>query len=179
MIRFIKKLFHARPVFANSAEGTHAGRITRILENTVSVRNLLGKIGPTADQTSLCGAGDKPLGVITDSGEAGEHVSISLLSASSTTILLVASEAILAGQDIYTSASGKVQNEPTAAGTYYLVGRALTAASGDNTLVEVEAFAPRKVIVLNAFTGNPSTDMATLGDTFGQAPDKVIVLPGM
>ncbi len=177
MIRFIKQLFRARPVFSNTAEGIHAGLITRTLESAVSVRHLLGKIGGSASQVSPCSASDSPLGVITDAGAPGDPVNINLLGTSPSTVLMVASEAISAGEDVYTAAGGKVQDQPAATGTYYQVGRAVTAATGDNAVLEVEPCAPRKLIVMDAFSGNGNTDVVSLAAVLEQAPDKVRVLP--
>jgi hypothetical protein len=179
MIRFIKNLFKTRPVFANVAEGVHPGLVTRTLENAVNTRHLIGKTGSTTGQVALCGAADSPLGVITDTGEAGDPVNVHLLSTSRTTALMVASEAISAGQDVYTAASGKVQNQPGITGTYYQVGRALTAATGDGATIEVEPCAPRKLIVATAFTGVGNTDVITLASMLQQAPDKIVMLPEM
>lgn len=174
----ITQLFNigCAPVFCNVAEGTHAGQLTRILETTVSRRNLLGKPGSTASQVDLCGAGDCPLGVITDEGASGDLVNLALPGSASSTVLMVASEPIAIGDAVYTAASGKVQDEPGVPGTYYQVGTAVSPASGDDDTFEVDPVEPRKTVVLAAFSGTAGTDIAVLGSALTAAPDKVIVL---
>jgi hypothetical protein len=179
MIRFLKNLFKTRPVFANAAEGVHPGLVTRTLESTVTTRHLIGKTGSTASQVAVCGAADSPLGVITDTGEAGDPVNVNLLSSTRTTALMIAAEAISVGEDVYTAAGGKVQDQPVVTGTYYQVGRALTAATGDGAVIEVEPCAPRKLIVAEAFTGVGNTDVITLAGILQQGPDKIVMLPDM
>ncbi|QYY34768.1 DUF2190 family protein [Ruficoccus sp. ZRK36] len=179
MINFIKKLFRARPVFSNTAEGTHTGVITRTLESTIEARYLIGKTGSTASTVALCDADESPLGVVCDTGEPGELVSVNLLSTAASTVLMIASEAITAGQDVYTANAGKIQNQPTTAGTYYQVGRALTTSTGNNAVIEVEPCAPRKVVVSESFSGDSEVDIATLTTILRKAPDKVVMLPLM
>lgn len=170
------RAYFARPVFANVATGTHAGGITKNLEQAASTRYLLGKPGSSVAEVNLCGAADQPLGVITDEGEAGDPVNVALLIAASTTLLMIASEPIAAGSRIYTDANGKVQNEPAAPGDYYEVGIALTAASANGDAFEVCPSAPRKTKVLSAFSGTAATDITALGAALSDAPDKIIVL---
>ncbi len=176
MIRFIKILFHRLPVFSNVAEGTHQGQVTRLLDSSVSTRNLIGTQGSQANEVAVCDASDLPLGVITDTGEEAGAVNVCLLSNSPSTVLMVASEAISAGEDVYTAANGLVQDQPSIAGTYYHVGRALTPASGNGSPLEVMPIAPRKTLVLNAFVGTPATDLNSLATALEAAPDKLIMI---
>jgi len=84
---------------------------------------------------------------------------------------MTASEAITAGEDVYTAAAGKAQDLPVAAGTYYHVGRALTAATGDGVEIEVETCVPEKLVVIAALT-SADTDLGSLTLT---APDALTV----
>ena len=96
----------------------------------------------------IAGVADAPVGIMTDEADAAEKlVDVQLFGASSRTILMVASEAITAGSEVYTAASGKVQNEPVVAGTYYRVGLALTAAAADLDELSVDPRDPVKYIV--------------------------------
>lgn len=174
--KILLALFGARPVFANVATGVHEGGITKTLEQDVATRHLLGKQGSTAGEVDLCAADDLPLGVITDSGEAGDPVNVALFSTSTATLRMVAGEAIQQGQPVYTADNGKVQNQPGVVGEYYLVGHALTTAAGDGELLEVLPTAPRHTKVIASFTGTAGTDIAALGAALSDGPDKVIVL---
>ena len=175
MIRNMLTKWH-RPIFSNVAEGTHAGQVTRTLEVAASLRYLLGKPGTASSQVDLCGPSDLPLGVITDEGAIGDLVNVALPGSSSSTVHMVASEAVSIGDSLYTAASGKVQNQPSSAGTVYQVGTALTSAGGDGEIIEVDPVAPRKTEILAAFSGTAATDVAALGTALEGAPDKVIVL---
>jgi hypothetical protein len=60
-----------------------------------------------------------------------------------------------------------VQTEPTAAGTYYLIGRALNAATAAGDHVEAETCVPVKLIVL----AKPTTTVAAITAlTFSSPP---------
>ncbi|MEO0796516.1 MAG: hypothetical protein AAFX93_15205 [Verrucomicrobiota bacterium] len=176
IIKFIKQLFRRKPVFANVAVGTHAGSITRTLEDALDSRNLLVTYGSSESQIEACGTTDFPVGVVNDQGSVGDPVNVQLLSGSSTTIIMVAREPIAAGSEVYTAASGKVQNQPNSPGIAYFVGHALTATSGDNQPIEVAASTPRKTAIVAAFSGNAGTDVANLGTALEAAPDKIIAL---
>ena len=70
-------------------------------------------------------------------------------------------EAIAKDADVYTAASGKVQDEPASAGTYYLVGRAATACTGDGDTFEVIPCLPQltKVIANGSTLGQTQAAM--------------------
>lgn len=134
-------------VFSNVADGTHSGNITRILENTFTSSHLLAKQGTSANLVDVCSALDLPIGTITDEGAASDAVNLALLGSASSTLTMVASEAISAGTHVYAAAAGKVSTLPVAAGTYYRVGVALTDATGDGATLEVDPYAPSTVTV--------------------------------
>ncbi len=132
-------------VLANAAGGIHeGGRLTKKADGAIAVRYLLGKTGTDAEHVAVCGAGDRPLGVITDEAEAAEDlVNVETFGAAGETKRMVASEALAAGSLVYTAADGKVRGRPSATGTCYCVGRALTAASADGDLIEADPMAPQ------------------------------------
>ncbi len=142
--------FRARPLprgrkgriaLANIAEGTHLdGKVTYLADAALSTRHLVGKIGSDASHVAACGTSDIPLGTITDEATAAEDpVSVSVFGAAPGTRRGVASAAITAGDMVVPAASGKLRTLPGSAGTYYICGRALTAAAADGDVIE---FAP-------------------------------------
>jgi hypothetical protein len=91
-----------------------------------------------------------PLGVMQDeiaTAELGEPRALKLLGQAPGTLPMVASAAVAAGALVYTAAGGKVQTIPSAAGTYYLVGTALTAASANNDVITVNHCAPVRIVI--------------------------------
>lgn len=164
------------PAFANVAIGTHEGRLTRTLQDAVSDRYLLAKAGASQGSVAVASPSDRPLGVLTDTGKAGDAVNLNLLGNSCQTQLMVAAGTILAGELLYLAANGRVQRMPTTPGTYYEVGLALSDAGSAGELVEVSSYAARRVTILAAFSGNASTDIGSLTIAFEGAPDKVRVL---
>jgi hypothetical protein len=135
-------------VLSNIAEGTHEDSITKLADAAIATRYLLVKHGSDANHIAVCGANEKPLGVCDDEPSAAEReVSVGLLGLSPRTRLMVASEAIALDSDLFTAASGKVQDEPAGAGTYYNVGRAITAATADGDVIEVVPREPLEFVV--------------------------------
>lgn len=153
-----------RIVIASNAlnPGTHEGATTLTLAAAFTSRHLLAKVGSSADTLEVCAASDLPVGTVDDTGESGDRVNLQFLGASASSRLVVASESISQGARVYTAASGKVQNEPTAAGTCYLIGTALQSASVDGDLLEIDPIAPIKVTTVAAATGVAADDVAAL-----------------
>lgn len=145
ILGFFGALFDRGMALANIAEGTHEGSITRKTDAAVSTRYLLAKQGTDADHVAACGAAEVPLGVFTDEASAAEeYTAVELIGVTKRTVLMVASEAIDAGEQVFTAASGKVQDTTVGANTTYLVGTALTAATADGDLIEVASCGPVK-----------------------------------
>lgn len=135
-------------MLSNVAAGTHEGSVTKLADAALTTRYLVVKTGTDADHVAACGANDLPFGVANDEAAAAEDpMSIGLFGCAVRTQLVVASEAIIVGQEIYTAASGKVQNEPAVAGTYYRIGRAVTAAAGDGDVFEMDPYPPTALLV--------------------------------
>lgn len=151
LLAMVVGLFAWRPgriALANIGEGTHEGAFTSLTDAAVSTRYLLCKDGSDDNHVDACGASEIPLGVMTDEATAAEeNIGIEILGVSKRTILMVASEPITRGEHVYTAASGKVQDLPAGAGTYYEVGVALTPASADGDLIEVAHCVARKTVV--------------------------------
>lgn len=125
------------PHFANIAEGTHKGNITKLADGAIATRFLLVEIGSDANHVAVCnGTTDKPLGVCTDEAAAAEDpVNVALLGSAGSTLKMVAAGNITAGDYVATTAAGKIQ---TAVSTQYVVGRALEAATADGQVIEVD-----------------------------------------
>ncbi|MDR2737381.1 MAG: DUF2190 family protein [Puniceicoccales bacterium] len=142
-------------ILSNSAVGTHAGNVTKLAEEAVATKYLLGKFGTEESNVAICNGADFPVGIITD--EAGapatdgakETVNVALLGGSDT-LLAVASGAISAGSIIIPSDGGKVRALPAATAsdaTYGVIGFALTSASSDGQLIEFASCIQRQHVV--------------------------------
>lgn len=128
----------------DAAVETHDASVRRTNDAAITARHLLWQQGSTDGGIALCDATHCPLGTVdnteTDTG-AGQTV---LLLGKGATKKMVASEAITAGEQVFTAASGKVQDTPSGA-TVYLVGTALTAAGADGDVIEVQDCTPVKL----------------------------------
>lgn len=139
---------------ANLGVSEHdTGIVTFFADAAIAIRYLLVKTGSDASHVAVCGAADRPLGICSDEPEAAEDdATTRLLGAYKGTTTMIGNAALAANIDIYTAAAGKVQGEPTVAGTYWLVGRSVTACVGDGLEFEVTPRAPVRVVVIAAFT---------------------------
>lgn len=119
---------------AYSEQPHPCGKIAREFLVNMPSPYLLAKTGAggTAD---ICGSIAEPLGPCMDTPVAGERGTILHLGAVKGTVTLVAGSAIPNGARVYTSGAGKVG--PTANAGTWLVGRAIEAAAGNGSLVEV------------------------------------------
>ncbi len=150
----------------NSAEHL-SGKISYLADNpfvvsAVGTRFLIAKIGTDDAHIDLCGAADEPLGVCTDAPVAGETASVDVFGSAPGTKRCIATAAIATGADIYTAAGGLVQAEPIVAGTYWMIGRALHAASGSGDDLEFTSCKPIKVVVLAALASVPNATAAAV-----------------
>jgi len=165
-------LHASQPVFANVAQGTHAGYVTVTAASAFSSKYLLAKADSTAGEVDPCGVSDCPVGVATDEADVGDPLALKILGVSPQSVLVTANGAIAAGSYLYAAASGCVQGEPSAAGTYYLVGRALTAATSAGDQIEAETCVPVKLIVL----AKPTSTVAAINAlTFSSTPTQAQV----
>jgi hypothetical protein len=138
------------PTPPKSGIGTHAGHITKAAAEPIPQKYLLGKFAADPDAVGICGAGDLPIGVITDEAPAspGEKsfVDVALLGGADT-LLGVAAAPIVAGDILVATAGGRVQKLPTTSGTYQIVGIALTAATVADRLVEFVGCVPQQRVI--------------------------------
>lgn len=135
----------------NIGEGTFAEKKTLTVNSAVTAgtHHFLVKL-TSASAGSLCAANEIPVGTLADlqaGGHAsGEQATVSLLGKGPTK-LMVASEAITIGEEVFAAAAGKVQDLPGSSGTYYSVGFALTTAAADGDIIEVQDRVPVKVVI--------------------------------
>lgn len=131
-------------------DGVSPGRkVNRLADAAQATRHLLFKVGSDANHVAvIAAAANQPLGWCYDSPEAAEDsVGIQLFGGPDT-VLGVAGATIAAGAKLYSKGDGKVMGTPTSAGTYWLVGEAVTAGT-DGVVIEINPLAnPQKVVVL-------------------------------
>ena len=140
--------FNGLARLANIAAGTHEDSVTKLADAALTTRNLVVKVGSDEDHVAVCGASDDPCGICTDEPSAAEReANVAFLGATNKSRLVVGSEVIAVGARAYTAASGKVQNLPAVAGTYYCIGRAVLACAADGDEFEIEPCFPLAVIV--------------------------------
>jgi len=142
--------------------GTSRNSRRYLASAAVATRYLLAKLGADDEHiAAVAAASDKPIGVMTDEAAAAEDpINVELLGVTNRTLPLVAAAAITLGADVYSDGTGKVTVKPTAAGTYWRVGTALTAAGAANDPIEVAMIRPRKLIVIAALTSTNGTAAA-------------------
>lgn len=154
----------AANVVIDSQVDVHSTTITRTNDAAVTTRHLLWKEGSTAGTgAALCGANALPLGTIDNTESSTGIAQTVILLGKEATVKMVANAALSIGSWAYTAASGKVQGTPTTTGTFYKVGRLLTASGADGDIVEVESIVPQPVTVL-ANAANLATTQAAMAD---------------
>lgn len=125
---------------ALNVKGTHEdGLVTRISEEAIGTANLLVTKGTADRQVLISSATTRPLGTAYDAVAITTDVGVALLG-NGQTQLMVANGAITVDAEVYSAASGKVSATPTSG--CWLVGHALTAASGDGKELEVQTCEP-------------------------------------
>lgn len=130
----------------DAAVETHDCSVRRTNDAAVTARHLLWKKGAGDLTVAVAGAADIPLGTIDNVESATGKGQTVLLLGKGSTKKMIASEAITAGEQVFAAASGKVQDLPSGAGTYYCVGTALTSGSTDE-VIEVQDCVPFAVVV--------------------------------
>jgi hypothetical protein len=123
-----------RTVIAANGTGVHhGGRVTRVSVGAIATRYLIVKQSGTALGVEACTATAHPLGIVTDEADdADSPVMVIMPGSAETTVKLIPSVAILAGDVLYTAAAGKVTNVPVAGS--FIVGTALAAGAADEEL---------------------------------------------
>jgi hypothetical protein len=132
-----------------------------------NARYALVKKGADDEHAAIvAAASDEPIGAATDEAAAAEDpINVELFGINAKTLPLVAKAAIGLGADVYSDGTGKVTVKPTAAGTYWRVGKAMTAAGADGDPIEVMPIRPRKLIVVAALTQTSNATIAGLNST--------------
>jgi hypothetical protein len=122
--------------------GSHqGGRFTATASGAITDKTLvkLSAAGVVAANDGV------PCGVAMADEDDGNEVGVQALGGADRTLVLIASAAVSANA-ILIADSTKVKTLPTAGGTYYIVGQALTAAAADGD-VEVAPCPPIKIVV--------------------------------
>jgi hypothetical protein len=167
-LRSVKRalgLHHGHMQLNALADGIHSdGILSKKADAALTVKHYLVKTGTDADHVAvIAAASDEPLGVCIDEAEAAEDpVSVKLLGACKGTVLMVGNETITAGEDVYSGTDGRVQDLPAVAGTYWKVGRSVTATTADLE-IEVEPCTPRKVVIIANGSTLAQTQAVMLG----------------
>lgn len=133
---------------ANVGAGRHAdGNLTLLADAALADHNLRVKLGSDANHFAVAGA-EAALGICTDDPDTAEDpYNVALLGAAKGTLVGVASAAIAAGDYIVGQTTGRFRTLPTSAGTYYVEGKAVTAASADGDEFEFVPCLPYAVTV--------------------------------
>lgn len=125
------------------ADGIHAEHLTKLADAAFTARYLLVTAGTDADHVALADASHAAYGVAYEAPSAndvaaGVPIRVDLLGKGKTK-LMVASAAIAAFATVVQDAAGQVKTLPTSGGgTAFVVGKALTAATGANDVLEVQ-----------------------------------------
>lgn len=132
---------------ANVSEGVWPGCKAYYSSGAITARYLLGTAGADDRHIALCGVGDVPRGIITDEADAAEElVNVDLLGVRQETAKGVASGAISEADELVAGASGTVRALPVAAGTYWVIGRALSDAADAGIVQYVPSFPVQRVV---------------------------------
>jgi len=135
-------------VLSNLFEGVHDNSKTYIADADVTTRYLLAKPGSDDNHADICGVDTVPIGVWNDEGLAADPLGLAVgLLGHGPTKRVISSEVISFGQEVFTDASGKVQNRPTDAGTYYYIGVALSTSIGYGDVMELNDCVPVKLVI--------------------------------
>ena len=131
----ISRLFGAleKRAFCNIAEGTHAGKISRIAGSQIAKPNLLVKA--VEGGIAVAGAADMPIGVCTDCGEKGDLLDVALPGCAESSIICVLDGSASEGDILYSANGGKVSKSVSP--SCHKIGVALSSSS-DGGLIEVD-----------------------------------------
>ena len=131
---------------------TPHGRATAVADTAFTSRYLIAKRGAYDYSIAIAGPGDTPYGVVPDMTPATDTdlsypLPVNILGLNEDTERMIASSAIAIDNLITTDASGQVRPVPSAAGTYWVLGKAKTAAVAQNDQVEVIPCFPHQVTI--------------------------------
>ena len=134
--------------FANAllANITPKGRATRLADASFTQRYLLAKAGSDYAHIAICTASDIPIGVVPDmtpvmdqaASDLSYPLPVNFLGLNEDTERMIASAAIAVGATVIPAAGGMIRALPASgAGTVYVVGRAVSAATASGDQVEI------------------------------------------
>jgi len=126
-------------VDAINTTGTNEDTITRVAEGALTEHLLLTFGTAPGSQVKVCTATLRPIGFAHDDAADGASVGVELIGGGRTRIG-IASKAIAAGVRVYATAGGKLTDAVVQ--NAYLVGEALTAATGDGSQFVVLPLSP-------------------------------------
>jgi hypothetical protein len=113
----------------------------------VSGKYLLYKKSVDDNHVDVCGVGDFPLGNSPDSPKAiGDMLTINLLGAVKGTSIGVASGALAFDDLVVPGALGTVRKLPVAAGTYWIIGRAIKGVADGVEAPYIPCFPIQRVV---------------------------------
>jgi hypothetical protein len=137
-----------RADFTNVAEGSrYTGNIAKLSDAAFTTRHALVKIGSDSDHVAASAANtDIPLGVCTDEAPAAEElVNVALLGVANGTLKVVLGGTVAAGDMLQSNGDGTAIKLLTTTGTFYNIGRALSAGVAGDTIEFAHTF-PLKVV---------------------------------
>lgn len=138
---------HQLQALVNVAEGFQPAIKTYLADAAIATRNLLVKKGSDGAHVAVCGVGDIPLGVAHDTPSAAEEgVAVTRFGLHHEGELGVASGAIAVEDMLVAGAAGTVRKLPAAAGTYYIIGRATSAAADTEAFEYIPTFPVQRVV---------------------------------
>jgi hypothetical protein len=131
---------------------TPKGRATAVADAAFTSRYLIAKRGAQYYSIAIAGQGDTPYGVVPDmtpttDTDLSYPLPVNILGLNEDTERMIGSGAIAIDQLITTDAAGQVRALPSAAGTYWVLGKAKTAAVAQGDQVEVIPSFPYQVTV--------------------------------
>lgn len=134
-------------ILANVSQGTHAGTITLRSASAMTARNRLLAVGENTGEVQLADTSEAPIGVgLDNTTAAGETLAVALLGTNGDTHIGQASGSVSYGDFIVPAADGKVRTLPSAAGSYYIIGRALNDALNDQKVAYAGCMATLRVV---------------------------------
>jgi len=131
---------------------TPKGRATAVADAAFTARYLIAKRGAEYYSIAIAGQGDIPYGVVPDMNPTTDTdlsypLPVNILGLNEDTERMICSGVIAIDQLITTDASGQVRALPSAAGTYWVLGKAKTATLAQGDQVEVIPSFPYQVTV--------------------------------
>jgi hypothetical protein len=131
---------------------TPRGRATAVADAAFTSRYLIAKRGAFYYSIAIAGQGDIPYGVVPDmtpttDTDLSYPLPVNILGLNENTERMIASGAIAIDNLLTTDSAGQVRAVPSSAGTYWVLGKAKTAAVAQNDQVEVIPAFPYQVTV--------------------------------